>query len=145
METSNNLARIRCDEAQFSFLNSSRSSIRAAILGVQAKLRAVSELCGGRYEELSSYPGWKPNMKSPLLARADKIWREVHGTPPKIEVIHAGLECGIIGEKLPGMDMISLGPTIENPHSPGERVSIASTERFFRFVRAFLEDVAGVG
>ena len=143
VETSNNPARIRCDERQVTILNSSRSSVRAAVLGVESKIRAVAEAAGATTAVLSDYPGWKPNFSSALLKRAEAIWRRVHGDAPKIEVIHAGLECGIIGEKLPGMDMISLGPTIENPHSPAERVSISSVERFYSFLKAFVEDVSG--
>jgi dipeptidase D len=110
-------------------------------LGTAAKIESVAALAGARYEALSGYPGWKPNMQSPLLFRAKNIWVDVHRSTPKIEVIHAGLECGIIGETLPGMDMISLGPTIENPHSPTERVSISSVERFYDFVKAFVGEL----
>jgi dipeptidase D len=77
-------------------------------------------------------------MRSKFLARAQETWETVHGEKPQAHVVHAGLECGIIGEKFTKMDMISLGPTIENPHSPYERVKISSVARFFSFAKAFI-------
>jgi dipeptidase D len=142
VETSNNLAKIRCDETSMTFLLSSRSSIRAAKEGVAAKIESVASLAGARFERKGSYPGWKPNMASPLLQRAKAVWKKAHNEEPKVEVIHAGLECGIIGEKLPGIDMISFGPTIQHPHSPLERVSISSVRRFYVFLKALVADIA---
>ncbi len=142
VETSNNPARIRCDENEMTFLCSSRSSIRAAKEGVAAKIESVAMLANGRFERLGGYPGWKPNPDSLLLVRAKDTWKKVHNEEPRVEVIHAGLECGIIGEKLPGIDMISFGPTIQNPHSPVERVSISSVERFYQFLKALVTDLA---
>ncbi len=142
VETSNNLARVRCNENEFTFLNSSRSSVREAVLAAATKIEACAAVLGADFEKLSEYPGWKPNMESPILHRACKVWEQTHKTKPKIEVIHAGLECGILGDNIPGMDMISFGPTIEAPHSPSERVSISSVEKFYTFLKALLSDIA---
>lgn len=141
-ETSSNLARVRTEEEALTILASTRSSIAAAIEGVLAQIESIGLAVGAKVEFGEGYPGWKPNLASPMLAKAKETWVRVHGGEPKIEVIHAGLECGIIGEKIPGIDMISLGPTIENPHSPDERVHIQSVDRFFTFVKAFLEAMA---
>jgi dipeptidase D len=142
VETSNNLARVNTHPTSMTILSSSRSAVNSASAAVGEKLRALCRLASATYEEVSSYPGWKPNMSSPMLARAQRIWTSVHGVPPEVRVVHAGLECGIIGEKFSGMDMISIGPTIENPHSPSERVHIPSVERFYAFAKAFIADVA---
>lgn len=143
VETSNNVARVRTEKYTFTVLCSARSSVRAGLDAVTEQIKAISTLGAARMSELSSYPGWKPNMASPMLERARKIWREVHGAEPEVTVVHAGLECGIIGEKLGDMDMISLGPTIERAHSPEERVSIESVARFFEFAKAFVQSFAG--
>jgi dipeptidase D len=145
VETSNNLARVKTENSTVKILCSSRSSVSAAISGVADKLDAIARLSGATCRELSSYPGWKPDMGSKMLAHARDVWTSVTGQAPKIQVVHAGLECGIIGEKFGDMDMISLGPTIENPHSPSERVNIPSVERFFRFAKAFVASVAANG
>ena len=106
--------------------------------GVIAHIEAIAGAVGASATADGGYPGWKPDMNSKLLAQASQIWGELHGEKPSLQVIHAGLECGIIGEKFSDMDMISVGPTILNPHSPGERVSIPSVVRFFDFIRALL-------
>jgi len=142
VETSTNMARVRTGEEEVSVLTSSRSSVTSALEGLVAQIRAVGELAGGRVEPHEGYPAWQPDMESALLARAKKVWTDVHGAEPRLTAIHAGLECGIIGERYPGMDMVSIGPTIENAHSPDERVSISSTERLWAFVRAFVASLA---
>ncbi len=142
VETSSNLARVRTEADHYSILTSTRSSIASATDGVTAQIVAAGEAVGAKVKPTEGYPGWKPNMDSMMLASARKIWKEVHQSEARFEVIHAGLECGIIGEKYPGMDMISLGPTIQNPHSPDERINIPSVERFFDFVAAFLTSFA---
>jgi dipeptidase D len=92
-------------------------------------------------EEEEPYPGWKPNLASPLLALAKKVFQDMFSQEAKVEAIHAGLECGIIGEKFPGMDMISIGPTIKYPHSPEEQVLIDTVDTFYKFVLKVLEDI----
>lgn len=142
VETSSNMARVRLEGEDFTVLCSSRSSVAAALEGVVTQIEVVGEALGARVQVGEGYPGWMPNMESKMLAKAKEVWREIYGEDPAFQVIHAGLECGIIGERYPGMDMISLGPTIINPHSPGERVSIPSVERFFDFVKAFVSALA---
>ena len=93
-------------------------------------------------EEGNAYPGWKPNLDSPLLDVVRRVHAEVLGAEPDVKAIHAGLECGIIGKKTPGIDMISFGPTIEFPHSPDERVHVHSVGRFYRLLTATLAALA---
>lgn len=142
VETSNNLARVKTENVALKLLCSSRSSIDSASAAVVEKLAAICRMASATTKELSSYPGWRPNITSPMLARAKQVWKSVHDVEPEVKVVHAGLECGIIGEKFKDMDMISLGPTIENPHSPSERVHIPSVERFFVFAKAFIASIA---
>jgi dipeptidase D len=142
VETSNNMARVRIDGGRLKVLNSSRSSVEAAVDGVVQQIEAVGLAVGAEVDIHGGYPAWQPNMESKMLARAKEVWKKVHDGDAKFTVVHAGLECGIIGEKYPGMDMISLGPTIQNPHSPNERVHIPSVSRFFDFAKAFLADLA---
>ena len=87
------------------------------------------------------YPGWAPNPDSPLLKTCQAVYRRDFGTESKVQVIHAGLECGIIGAKYPGMDIVSFGPTIRGAHAPGERVEIASVERCWRLLTAILAEL----
>jgi dipeptidase D len=138
VETSNNLAKVRTAEGEVVLSLSARSSVRSAMERVQEQIDAVSSLALAKSTVKNAYPGWKPNMRSKMLARAKQIWTETHGSAPEIHVVHAGLECGLLAERFKDMDMISLGPTIESPHSPNERVSITSVARFFDFVAAFV-------
>ena len=139
VETSTSVARVRVVSGdKLQVLSSSRSPIEAAIDGVMVTIESVAETVGASVEIEGEYPGWKPNMDSKLLARARRIWEEVHGEEALLQVVHAGLECGIIGEKFSDMDMISIGPTILNPHSPDEKVSISTVVRFFDFIQVFL-------
>ncbi len=144
VETSTNMARVRIEDGVLTILSSTRSSVASAIDGVIAQIEAVGLLSGAEVEIAGGYPGWQPNMDSKMLAAAKEVWKQVHGGDAQFTVIHAGLECGIIGEKFDGMDMISLGPTIMNPHSPDEKVSISSVVKFFDFVKAFLASLAKV-
>jgi dipeptidase D len=142
VETSSNLARVRTETDALVVLTSSRSSNASALNGVIDQIAATAQLAGAAPTPNKGYPGWQPNMTSPALAAAKRVWEKVHGAVPKFTAIHAGLECGIIGEKYPGMDMLSFGPTIRGPHSPEERVSIPAVERVFAFTKALLADLA---
>ena len=102
----------------------------------------IAELAGASADEHEGYPGWEPDMGSELLRVVKALHERELGVDPKVEAVHAGLECGLIGEMIPGMDMISFGPQIEFPHSPDERVKIASVDRFFKLLTATLEDLA---
>ena len=142
VETSNNVASVRCSDAEAKILCSSRSSNMQALQATIDKLHAIADLAGAAADQPPGYPGWMPNLESKVLKVALETYREVTGKNAKYEAIHAGLECGIIGERFPGMDMISIGPTIKNPHSPDESVQVDSVEAFYRHVLKMLEVLA---
>jgi dipeptidase D len=142
VETSNNLA-VMVDEGDaLRVTTSSRSSVMPALKTTVKQVAAVFDLAGAEVTEHDGYPGWKPNMKSPILKQALDVYTREFGAAPNIKAIHAGLECGLIGDKIPGMDMVSMGPQIESPHSPDERVQIASVGKFYRLLCATLKAVA---
>ncbi len=138
VETSVNLATIRVKPGQLIILFSQRSDQVAGLDWLTARLAALARLAGGRLVTGGGYPGWQPDPDSPLLDRARQTYLKLFDTEPRIEVIHAGLECGLIGVKKPGLEMLSLGPTIKNPHSPREKLHLPSLDRFCRFLREFL-------
>jgi dipeptidase D len=143
VETSTNLARIRVEaDGKLHLIASNRSSVASALTYTRRRVRAIGELAGAQVTELDGYPGWKPNVHSPLLEIVKKAHVEALGFEPKVGAIHAGLECGIIGEKRPGMDMISIGPTIQFPHSPDERVEIDTVGRFWGLLTKTLAALA---
>jgi dipeptidase D len=142
VETSSNLAIVHVEPKQAQIICSSRSSVGSALRAVRQSIQATSELAGARIVLSMGYPGWEPNLESPLLAKLSAVHERVFGKKPEVKAVHAGLECGIIGEKFPGMDMISFGPTIEHPHSPEERVHIPSVENFWKFLAASLADLS---
>lgn len=142
VETSTNVATVAVQQNELIVTSSSRSSIGAALRAVQRRIVAIGELADAQVESSHGYPGWKPDLSSNLLRVVKKVHTETFGHEPEIVAVHAGLECGIIGEKVPGMDMISFGPQIEHPHSPNERVHVASVERFWRLLVATLERLA---
>lgn len=142
VETSNNLARVRTEGGALTVLTASRSAVASALDGVFTQLESIGALAGAEVESSGGYPGWQPNLDSELLALGRSVYAEVHGVDPRPMAIHAGLECGIISEKYPGLDMLSFGPTIQNPHSPDERVSITSVRRSFEFLEALLAAIA---
>jgi len=141
VETSTNLAVIHTRENNAEIICSSRSSIATAIEGTRGVLAALSGLAGADITLEEGYPGWKPNLQSPLLQILKDVYQDEYGTEARIAAIHAGLECGIIGEKFPGMDMISFGPTIKFPHSPSEKVNIPSVEKFWTFLTRLLAEL----
>lgn len=142
VETSSNLAIVHTEKKLARVICSSRSSVASALTAVRKGIKATSELAGARIVQSTGYPGWEPNLESPLLAKLKAVHTRVFGKEPQVIAVHAGLECGIIGEKFPGMDMISFGPTIEHPHSPEERVNIPSVDDFWKFLTASLADLA---
>ena len=105
-------------------------------------LCALADLAQAQVDQPEGYPGWTPNLDSKILTIVKKTYETVAGKKPEVQAIHAGLECGIIGENYPGMDMISLGPQIESPHSPDERVHIPSVENFWHFLKETLKELA---
>ncbi|UCF37075.1 MAG: aminoacyl-histidine dipeptidase [Acidobacteriota bacterium] len=142
VETSSNLATAKLGSDSLDVHVSTRSSVASALDAIMRKTDAVSQLAGATTEWVEGYPGWKPNMDSPLLKVVCSVHETVLGSQPKVEAVHAGLECGIIKEKYPEMDMVSIGPQIEFPHSPDERVHVASVDRFYGLVTAILKDLA---
>lgn len=142
VETSSNLAIVHCEKGRGQVICSSRSSVASALTAVRQGIRAISELAGAQISQTAGYPGWEPNLQSGLLKRLGEVYHRTFGKPAEVKAVHAGLECGIIGEKYPGMDMISFGPTIENPHSPEERVHPGSVEKFWQFLTTALRELA---
>jgi dipeptidase D len=139
VETSSNVAVVAPEKDRFKVVTSSRSSVMPTLRSVLTSIRAVGEIAGAEIETHDGYPGWKPNMASPALAVVREVYREQWGRDPRVTAIHAGLECGLLGEKIPGLDMVSFGPQIEGAHSPEERVDIASVGRFWSALRRVLE------
>jgi len=139
VESSNNLASVRCEEHHATIVTSSRSSLAPALESIRASIRAAGELSGATWRVGDAYPGWQPNPNSPITELLRGAYRTVWGAEPSVSAVHAGLECGLLGERIPGMDMISFGPTITGAHSPDERVEIAAVERFWRALKIALD------
>ena len=143
VETSTNLAAVKSNGREVSVLMSSRSSVASALGWIRRKIRAIGFLAGANVIEHDGYPGWKPDLDSRVLQVVKGVHTRVLGAEPHVEAVHAGLECGIIGEMIPGMDMISFGPQIEFPHSPAERVKVNSVGRFYDLLTETLKELAG--
>jgi dipeptidase D len=139
VDTSTNLATVNMDGAEIKIGTNTRSSVNSAIEGVRNQIIAQATLAGAKGTKEGSYPSWKPDMKSELLALAQEVYKGTFQEDPKIEAIHAGLEAGIIGDNFQGMDMISIGPDIEYPHSPDERMRVESVTKFWYYLAAILE------
>jgi dipeptidase D len=142
VETSNNLASVWPKTGKVVIGTSSRSSTASTLQNVRDRIRAAAEMAGASVEEGEAYPGWQPNLDSDVLEVTKRAAETVFGKTPELKAIHAGLECGIIGEKVPGMDMVSFGPQIEWPHSPDERISIPSVEQFYTLLKKVLRELA---
>jgi len=142
VETSTNLAVVREEGGRAFVLMSNRSSVMSALGALRQRIRSFSDLAGADLEEKDGYPAWQPDVSSPLLQVLKKVHERIAGKA-EIGAVHAGLECGIVGEKYPGMDMISFGPQIDFPHSPDERVKVPSVGEFYEVLTATLEELAG--
>jgi dipeptidase D len=138
VETSANVARVLLEGPSAKIVVSSRSSIAEALGALRMRVAAVGELASGRVIAQAGYPAWRPNIKSPLLQRCREVWQARTGQDPQVTAIHAGLECGVLGEKIPGLDMISFGPTLLAVHTTGERIEIAAVETFWEFLADLL-------
>ena len=141
VETSNNIARIIVKDGHISIQNLTRSSVETSKMDLANALRSAYELFGCEVEFGGSYPGWTPNVNSEILEVLTSIYERQNGQQPKVVACHAGLECGILGTNYPNMDMISFGPTIHGAHSPDERASITSSQKFWKFVIEILENI----
>ncbi len=144
VETSNNIAIIETkaisdQQSAVSVICLTRSSVESRKEELASVIQSAFSLAGAEVEFSGAYPGWKPNFKSGLLKVMKETYEKEFGNSPRIVTIHAGLECGIIGSKYEGMEMISFGPTIEHPHSPDERVNIATVQKFYQYVLAALK------
>lgn len=142
VETSTNLAIVKTGRREIGVVCNSRSSVASALEAIRGVIRAVCDLAGARIDLKDGYPGWTPDLSSPLLKSLKEVYLKTFGKEAEVVAVHAGLECGIIGEKFPGMDMISFGPTIRHPHSPDEKVHVGSVERFWTFLTAALADLS---
>ena len=141
VETSSNLAIVRSSEGSIEVLILIRSSSESMKQALVSSLESVFLLAGAKVETSGDYPGWEPNLNSPVLKVAKDVHKKVLGFDPEVKIMHAGLECGIIGAAYPNLDMISFGPTIKFPHSPDERVNIASVEHFWNFLTNLVENI----
>jgi dipeptidase D len=142
VETSCNLAAVKTEDAALSVLISVRSSVRSELMALRDRAQAAADLAGATVTHNDPYPGWKPNLQSDVLRVAQRVHKSCLGREAELKAVHAGLECGVIGEKLPGIDMISIGPWIESPHSPAERVNIPSVATFWSFLTALVAELA---
>ncbi|MBI5219479.1 MAG: aminoacyl-histidine dipeptidase [Bacteroidia bacterium] len=134
VETSNNTAIIKSENGAVNVLCLLRSSVDSAKQDLAEMVDSVFTLAGAKVEFSGAYPGWKPNMNSQILKTMQEIYQNKYGKIPEIKVIHAGLECGLLGGVYPNWDMISFGPTIRFPHSPDEKVNIVSVGKFWDFL-----------
>lgn len=142
VETSNNLAIVKSDKGKVVVNTLLRSSVETAKEALAQSIQAVFELAkADKIVFDGAYPGWKPNPDSAILKEMQEIYQQMYGKKPAIMAVHAGLECGILGSKYPNWDMISFGPTICSPHSPDERVNIASVGKFWDYLKATLKNV----
>jgi dipeptidase D len=138
VETSNNLARMEISDDSLQILTSQRSLVMSRMDEATTIINAAAALAGAESHSGSEYPPWTPALQSALLKRCREVYTSVSGRQAVIQSLHAGLECALIGDKYEGMDMISFGPTMEDPHSPSERLFIPSIARVWEFMVAIL-------
>jgi len=141
VQTSTNLAIVSTGDDYVEIETSQRSSIDSGKRDAARMVSTVFRMAGFDPAPVGGYPGWKPEPGSDIVRAAKEAHREILGSTPELVAMHAGLECGVIGEKHPGMQMISFGPQIENPHSPSERLKISSVEPFWKFLTGLLERI----
>ncbi|GGK19579.1 aminoacyl-histidine dipeptidase [Yeosuana aromativorans] len=141
VETSNNIAKVLVKDGNIHVGCLTRSSVESSKMDLANALRATFELTGCEVEFSGDYPGWTPNMDSPILKVMSNLYEEMNGTKPHVAACHAGLECGILGTHYPDMDMISFGPNIKGAHSPDERAQISSVQKFWKFVLEILKQI----
>lgn len=141
VETSTNLASVHSENGTISVQCLVRSSLESAKFDVVAMIQSTFELAGASVTTSGSYPGWQPKMDSSLLCQSRSVYKKMFGKEAKIKVIHAGLECGLLGSIYPEWEMIAIGPTIRDPHSPDEKVEIQSVGLFWQFLAALLKEL----
>ena len=141
VQTSTNLAIITTGRKSISVATSQRSSAASEIEEICQTVADVFEMGGAEVHSSDGYPGWKPNLDSEILMIAKQTYKSLYGKEPAVKAVHAGLECGIIGERFPGMDMVSFGPTLAGVHSPDEKLYIDTVEKFWNYLLAILRNV----
>jgi dipeptidase D len=141
VQTSTNLAVMNTKGDRVEIVTSQRSAIESSMLAAARMVATICGLAGFEVEHTGKYPGWKPEPNSGIVRKLQEVHRKLFGEPAKLIAMHAGLECGVIGEKYPGMEMVSFGPTIVDPHSPNERVQISSVESFWNYLKLVLENI----
>ena len=141
VETSNNIARVLVKEGQITVACLTRSSVESSKIDLAKTLRATFELTGCEVAFSGEYPGWQPNMDSVILKVMVPLYEKLNGEKPHVAACHAGLECGILGQNYPEMDMISFGPNIKGAHSPDERAQISSVQKYWKFVLEILKHI----
>jgi dipeptidase D len=142
VETSNNLAVVATKPQSVEVIVSYRSSIMPALYAVRRQVASIFHQAGAEVHVEDAYPGWKPNPGSAIVQLTSQVYERLFGAKPELKAIHAGLECGLLIEKVPGMDVVSIGPQIENAHSPEERVQISSVQKFYKHLSAVLHELA---
>lgn len=141
VETSTNLAVVVTKGKRVEVTLSQRSSVESEKYDISNSISAFFKLAKAEVEQGDGYPGWKPNIQSPVLATLKNVYNQMYNSEPEVKAIHAGLECGIIKERYPDMDMISFGPTIMGAHSPDERVQISTVDKFWNLLSAVLKNI----
>jgi len=142
VETSTSLTVAGTEEETLTLASMTRSASPEALDDVVATVESVARLAGAEIEVKRSYPPWRPDFDSALLGRAKQTYERLFDAEPRLDVVHGGLECAVIGERLPGVEMMSLGPDVEGPHAPGERLSVSGTAQFYRLLAALLDDLS---
>ena len=140
--TSTNLAVCSMEGNVFEVKTNQRSIYTTSIEDASDMIQSIGRILGARVTPSEYYPAWRPDFNSRILSQAIPVYESLFGAKPLVKVIHAGLECGVIGEKIPGIDMISIGPTVEHAHSPSERVNIETVGRMWEFIISLLENLS---
>jgi dipeptidase D len=142
VETSTSLTVASTEDGVLTLSSMARSSSAPALDELLAAMEALARLAGAGIDVRRSYPPWEPNLDSQLLAAAKRTFLRLFDVEPILTVVHGGLECAVLGAKLPGVEMVSIGPEVVGPHAPGEKLSISSTQRFYRLLGALLDDLS---
>jgi dipeptidase D len=142
VETSTCLTVAGTESGVLTLASMARSSNAAALDGLRATMESLARLAGAEIEVRHSYPPWEPQLDSRLLSIASETYRRLFDLEPSLLIVHGGLECAVLAQKLPGVEMVSIGPEIVGMHAPGEKVRISSTQRFYRLLGALLDDLS---
>jgi dipeptidase D len=134
VQTSNNIARIVAKEGHYSVLCLTRSSVNSEKMDLAHAIQCALELAGAKVKHTGGYPGWAPKPDAAIVQLMSRLYEEMYHEKPLVNACHAGLECGILGQNYPGMEMISFGPNIRGAHSPDEMVQISSVQKFWHFL-----------